>query len=141
MSLEAWGDENPDDADYYSWSERASEAGWFDPDDFSPGSIAIMRERERQETEEGWTPEHDNQHTDETLALVAALYATPYRLFSKEITEDYVFFEDPWPTEWDTSWDKRGQVDRRRQLVIAGALIAAEIDRLDRDAARNEPHS
>jgi hypothetical protein len=28
-------------------------------------------------------------------------------------------------------WDKRRKHDRRRKLVIAGALIAAEIDRLD----------
>tara|TARA_R100000789_G_scaffold81287_1_gene76551 strand:- start:7211 stop:7633 length:423 start_codon:yes stop_codon:yes gene_type:complete len=137
MSLEAWGDENPDDADYYSWSERAMEAGWIDPADYSPGVIAILQERERQETEEGWTPEHDDQHTDETLALVAALYATPFRLFSQESSEDHVLFEDPWPSEWDDEWDKRDQLDRRRKLVIAGALIAAEIDRLDRASKRD----
>jgi hypothetical protein len=138
MSLEGWGDENPADADYDSWADHAADAGWIDPADYSPGVMAILRERERQETEEGWTPEHDDQHTDETLALVAALYATPFRLFTQESAEDHFLFEDPWPAEWDKSWDKRDQMDRRRKLVIAGALIAAEIDRLDRAEGREK---
>ena len=40
-----------------------------------------------------------------------------------------------WPHTWDASWWK--PKDRRRDLVRAGALIIAEIERLDRlDAAR-----
>ncbi|HCT33652.1 MAG TPA: hypothetical protein DF966_10890, partial [Sulfitobacter sp.] len=62
---------------------------------------------------------------------------TPFRLFSQESREDHVLFEDPWPSEWDDEWDKRDQLDRRRKLVIAGALIAAEIDRLDRASKRD----
>lgn len=34
----------------------------------------------------------------------------------------------PWP--WSDAWDKRKKHDRIRQLSIAGALIAAEINRL-----------
>ncbi|MEC8629905.1 MAG: hypothetical protein VXY73_07425 [Pseudomonadota bacterium] len=101
------------------------------------GIDAIAAERKRQIEAEGWTAEHDDQHTDETLALVAALYATPIPLFSQEIGESHTLFEDPWPTEWDDAWDKRGELNRRRRLEIAGALIAAEIDRLDRETARN----
>lgn len=98
------------------------------------GIESIAAERRRQTEAEGWTPEHDDAHTDETLALVAALYATPFRLFSQESSKDFFLFEDPWPSEWDDRWDKRDQLDRRSKLVIAGALIAAEIDRLDRAA-------
>ena len=101
------------------------------------GIVSIAAERRRQIEVEGWAPEHDDQHTDETLALVAALYATPFRLFSQESSEDHVLFEDPWPSEWDDEWDKREELDRRRKLVISGALIAAEIDRLDRLSARS----
>lgn len=43
-----------------------------------------------------------------------------------------VYF-NPWP--WPTEWDKRGKHSRHRQLEIAGALIAAEIDRLRRAGA------
>lgn len=132
MSLEVWGDENPDDAYAASWADEAMDAGWFNPDDFSPGSLAILKERERQETEEGWTAAHDDQHDDESLALVAALYAAPFSLFADSRGEAHFICEDPWPTSWDPAWDKRSKLDRRRRLVIAGALIAAEIDRLDR---------
>lgn len=99
------------------------------------GIEAVAAERKRQIEQEGWTAEHDDQHTDETLALVAALYATPVPLYSQEIGEGHILFDDPWPTEWDDAWDKRDKFDRRRRLVIAGALICAEIDRLDRETA------
>lgn len=41
---------------------------------------------------------------------------------------DGVMFVDPWP--WPMSFDNRQQHDQLRRLVIAGALIAAEIDRI-----------
>lgn len=37
-------------------------------------------------------------------------------------------YQDAWP--WDKQYDKREKHDAFRSLVIAGALIAAEIDRL-----------
>jgi hypothetical protein len=98
------------------------------------GIESIAAERQRQVESEGWSLEHDDQHTDETLALVAALYATPFQLLSVEAERNGSFFqfEDPWPTSWGKQWDRRSEFDRRRRLVIAGALIAAEIDRIDR---------
>jgi hypothetical protein len=38
---------------------------------------------------------------------------------------------DAWP--WSRNWDKRDKHSRTRRLEIAGALIAAEIDRLVSD--------
>lgn len=78
----------------------------------------VVAERERQKAVEGWTPEHDDEHKDGELARAAACYAlgTPVR--------------HKWP--WGAEWWKPG--DRRRNLVKAGALILAEIDRLDRAA-------
>ena len=52
------------------------------------GIELISKERQRQIEEEGWTPEHDNQHTEGELALVAALYATPIKLFGKTVHGD-----------------------------------------------------
>lgn len=75
----------------------------------------ISAERWRQINEEGWSPEHDDDHDKGELANAAACYA----------------IGDPmglWP--WELSWFKLG--DRRRNLVKAGALIIAEIERLDR---------
>lgn len=135
MSLEAWGDENPADADYDSWADRAMDAGWFDPADYSPGAMAILQERERQETGEGWTPEHDDAHVNGEIAGAAACYVL-YGLASLIPGQlgDRVrlLARDLWP--WAADWWKPATY--RRMLVKAGALIAAEIDRLDRLEAR-----
>lgn len=113
------------------------------------GAELIAKERERQLEKEGWTAEHDEQHTEGELALVAALYATPIPLFALEERNDGgVQIYDPWPwfetveitryndgaTYQRKAWDKRKKHDKLRRLVIAGALIAAEIDRLQRQA-------
>lgn len=105
----------------------------------------IGNERARQVGVECWSPKHDDQHRDKSLALVAALYATPIPLQSVEITSDgAVHTRDPWPwwnidcdpqsrTPPSRSWDKRQKHDYRRRLIIAGALIIAEIERIDRE--------
>jgi len=115
------------------------------------GAELITQERERQMSEEGWDAEHDDVHTNGELALVAALYATPIPLFSKvNLGKDQLSFIDPWPwfdtvevtrygdglTTQVPAWDKRKKHSKLRKLVIAGALIAAEIDRLQRAEAR-----
>lgn len=85
----------------------------------------IAAERLRQVEQEGWTPEHDDSHVRGELATVAA-----------ELVVDGTGAEVVSP---DGDWDPWNLVvhhreDRIRQLVIAGALIAAEIDRLQRKA-------
>ncbi len=116
------------------------------------GSIAmeIKAERVAQIKHHGWTPAHDDDHDDGALALAAACYATPEPLYSARVDAAYGFsFADPWP--WDSEFDRRGWDEsrgevlanralpfaaRRRLLVKAAALIAAEIERLDRVEAR-----
>lgn len=84
----------------------------------------VLAERQRQIGAEGWTPEHDDAYADEQLARAAVCYALPQGNY--EIPEPPEF----WP--WDAAWWKPG--DRRRELIKAGALILAEIERLDRAA-------
>ncbi len=108
------------------------------------GIELIAAERRRQIQKEGWTPEHDDQHTDETLPLVASLYAAPFDLFSADLeAEDGkiigMSFNDPWPASWGEGWDRRQDFDRKRRLVISGALIAAELDRLIRLESAENP--
>lgn len=86
------------------------------------GVEMIAAERKRQVEMEGWTPEHDAEHTDHSLAQAAACYAVPQ-------DRRGFLFADLWPDSWDESWWKPS-ADRVRELVKAGALIAAEIDRL-----------
>jgi hypothetical protein len=110
------------------------------------GAEQIALERQRQ-IYEGWTEQHDDGHEDESLALAAVCYAAPERIYVKEEFAASVSFKDPWP--WDHGFDKRhypghGNVvapqpnkkKRIRELVKAGALIAAEIDRLQRSRRR-----
>ncbi len=82
----------------------------------------IAAERRRQIEVEGWTPEHDDSHSDGQLVAAAISYA--YSGWRRIHTR-------PWP--WEPSWWK--PTTPRRDLVKSGALIAAEIDRLDRLAA------
>jgi len=87
------------------------------------GIKAIAKERRRQIVENGWTPEHDDKHARGQLAAAAACYA----LFS----DAYPNPGQPpayWPFE-DRFWKPEAY---RRDLEKAGAMIAAEIDRLDR---------
>jgi hypothetical protein len=93
------------------------------------GIELIAAERERQVSQEGCTPEHDDLHKDDELAVAAAIYAAPgYERSNKPRIRGAIM--EFWP--WDISWFKPNRNDRVRELVKAGALIAAEIDRLQR---------
>lgn len=97
------------------------------------GVKLIAEERQRQIEKEGWTPEHDAEHVDGELANAAAYYA---------MTENTIDFIDNkcgndmhlhiWPFEIKSL--KRTPENRVRELQKAGALIAAELDRLIREA-------
>ena len=86
------------------------------------GAELITEERQRQIVEEGWTAEHDDEHGASELARAATVYACPPR-FRTIIQSSRM-----WPWEWETY--KPG--NRISELVKAGSLIAAEIDRLQR---------
>lgn len=111
----------------------------------------VAGERKRQMEKEGWSHKHDDQHTDQSLAMAAALYASPRDdLVVVEKHDGGVEYADPWPWHdtvdvsggrgdcpvWgqQPAWDKRKKHDRQRRLVIAAALLVAEIERLDRQS-------
>ena len=87
----------------------------------------VLAERQRQIEVEGWTPENDDAHQSGDIADAAACYA----MTSPRMRGDGSAPFD-WP--WGGGWWK--PADRRRNLVKAGALILAEIERLDRVALR-----
>lgn len=88
--------------------------------------LDVMGERTRQMAVEGWTPDHDDKHDQAQMAGAALCY----------LAEDIPHWARSqaqgcyWP--WDAEWWK--PADPRRNLVKAGALILAEIERLDRTA-------
>ena len=92
------------------------------------GAALIAAERQRQVSVDGWTPAHDAEHTIGELVDAAVCYLHDIDAESPMI----------WPWPWDESWWKPSD-DRIRNLVRAGALIAAEIDRIQRAADRGEP--
>jgi hypothetical protein len=111
------------------------------------GVERIAKERERQIFVENWTPQHDDQHENGEMAIAAACYAAPYPIKAdicrfvpcscREAICEHLGgiiekrgWQDPWP--WDEKWNNKNSKERIRQLEIAGALIAAEIDRLMR---------
>ena len=91
----------------------------------------LITERTRQTVAEGWTPEHDDEHCEGDLATAAACYALPAWRRSSYILNRKLI-EILWP--WDNDWYKPAKSSRGRikELAKAGALIAAEIDRLQR---------
>ncbi len=84
------------------------------------GVELIAAERQRVINVEGYTPEHDARHPEE-MARAAACYA-----IEPDRRRGHVVALWPW-SAWD--W-KPSPDDRVRELVKAGQLIAAEIDRL-----------
>jgi hypothetical protein len=94
----------------------------------SDGARQIAAERRRQVDVEGWTPEHDDEADSAELARAALCYADEAAVQAsgrRHVDES----RPAWP--WDESWWKPS-ADPIRNLVKAGALIAAEIDRLQR---------
>lgn len=101
----------------------------------------------------GWDAAHDDEHDGGDLALAAIAYAghaCGEQVFVKDSNDDdsadpAITLNDPWP--WDRKFDKRRHyassnrpidpnlltVSQRIELLtIAGSLLAAEIDRLQR---------
>lgn len=117
------------------------------------GAERISAERARQVSEEGYSSAHDARYWRHDLAWAAACYAAPSAVFRLESNHIGSFeFYDPWP--WGPEADLRRPCDdgfggtrsglgldvsldaghslqqRIRELEKAGALVAAEIDRL-----------
>lgn len=87
-----------------------------------PSTVVLLEigaERLRQRREEGWTDKHDDGHDAGELADAAACYA---------LGKPWEIIKQLWP--WSADWWK--PTDKRRNLIKAGALIVAEIERLDR---------
>lgn len=125
-------------------------ASTLQPETTQPNGVALIAaERERQISVEGWTAEHDDSRTKGELARAAACYAH----FAGEYSSDGTIWReignrgdenDRMPGGWPfhPSWWKpsftHDHTARMRELVKAGALIVAEIDRLQRAIAAEE---
>lgn len=91
----------------------------------------IAAERQRQIEVEGWAPDQDDRHCVGEMACAAAAYAAYSASQNDGSLSAGALSLKLWP--WNWAWWK--PTDRRRNLVKAGALIVAEIERLDRAKA------
>lgn len=86
---------------------------------------AIAAERRRQIEEEGYDASHDDMETKGQLAIAAACYLSYQSHLGSQI-------EEWWP--WDFKhW--KPSADRKIDLIKAGALIVAELERIARAEA------
>jgi hypothetical protein len=95
------------------------------------GIERIATERKRQVEEEGFDMQHDSEMPLGNMARAAVCYAIPekFRQLSVKDGETRIpLFDAIWP--WTMVCWKPAPDNRIRELEKAGALIAAEIDRL-----------
>jgi hypothetical protein len=106
------------------------------------GIELITDERTRQVNAEGWTQEHDSQHWRGGLVLAAISYSMQYYGTMDILSEQRAYWRNqavvlwPWWKKWWKPANRHSQPSIR-DLVKAGALIAAEIDRWQADNNRD----
>lgn len=105
----------------------------------------IERERNRQITREGWSIKHDDKQNLDQLSWAAVAYVMPDPVMrfaeanmanSHHASSMCLSRECLWP--WPATTYKPTPHDRMRELVKAGALIVAEMERLQRVDKENE---
>jgi hypothetical protein len=101
------------------------------------GIELIASERRHQILAGGWTAEYDDQHRTGQLSAAGSCYAdvAGAQIRGETNLEEIKFnMLELWP--WDEQWFKPSP-DPVSNLAKAGALIAAEIDRLQRLRLKN----
>ena len=90
------------------------------------GIELIAQERKEQIEKHGWDADHDNHHTYGELRKVAAILAV-------QDTDAKVYDEGGFSSGGNV-WglEEKLRTDSIHRLKVAGALIAAEIDRIQR---------
>jgi hypothetical protein len=99
------------------------------------GAALIAAERARQVSTEGWTPEHDDGHDSGEMVIAAVRYALHDVPVVTTDTRQALAVLWRWAPCW---WKPKDPI---RNLVKAGALIAADIDRQLRAASPAPPAS
>jgi hypothetical protein len=85
----------------------------------------VCDERQRQIAEEGYHPDHDDAHVEGELVRAACAYLRHAAAPAAAI--------QLWP--WESPFRPKGD---QRNIVIAAALLLAELERLERRRERNE---
>ena len=97
----------------------------------------VLKERARQQSQEGYTPEKDDGYGMGQLHLAAQSYLGCCAWRDRNFMHKTAILQNvpstwPWP---QFSWKPKNQ---RQDLVRAAALIIAEIERLDRKGGHDD---
>ena len=140
--VKRWADslENPDDwwtrdGVLLTWETKleGDSVSFYRMSGDQEGADMIAAERSRQQLQEGFDHEHDDKHIFGEIAHAGSAYAETAALQSQYNSVPPCFIPKWWP--WERKWWKPSP-NPVRNLVRAGALIAAEIDRLQRAKRR-----
>lgn len=94
------------------------------------GAELIAAERQRQIEKKGHTVEQDDRYEDGELLHGAESYIEASKWHGEADFKRYDLDDSPWP--WDQGFNPGEPVDAILCLTKAGAMLAAEIDRLQR---------
>jgi hypothetical protein len=124
---------------FYSYLHDAScpfaAAGVEPPNANRDRALSLIKE-ERQRQVGKWSIANDDTRSRGELAMAAACYAAPEPL---RVANGLGGYDTAWPWPKGEGCDPSAAGDDRlRSLVIAGALIVAEIERLSRTTAHAE---
>lgn len=107
---------------------------------WSVGVRDLLTERRRQAREEGYTPERDDTYTRGQLAEAASAYAF-WAAPQGNNPDAHVDYLKPKPPKiWPWGPEQWKPANQRLMLIKAGALILAELERLDRLDPREAHH-
>lgn len=95
-----------------SWSQAVRDLAWLEDHDAVTGVAAVIAERRRQVEQLGYDAAHDREHHADGWLLGEAM--------QRAAVAGYMARHDPVPDVIST----------RQEAAEAGALLAAEIDRL-----------
>lgn len=87
----------------------------------------VIAERKRQIEKEGWSIEHDDNHTRHELACAGAYYAVP-QIVRNHLDDSLIHL---WP--WEEEAFKPTPGNRLRELTKATSLLIAEMERIIRE--------
>lgn len=98
----------------------------------------VLAERQRQISAKGYDHAHDDEHVNEEISAMAAFYAMPEGARAWDATSTG-YGDTLGEAMIPHRWFMPSPCERRRELVKAGALVLAEIERLDRAAGNGLP--
>lgn len=94
--------------------------------------VELIAAERRHQVDKGYDAAHDDGHANGEMAAVAGDLA----LNCADCVDDFDYWPDGAVPAWADPLYYNNRGDRVRMLAVAGALIAAEIDRLHRKAEK-----